>query len=296
MTGGSKKDTDFVYMGYTAEELAIQLDVEKTIENLPEYQQENAAMSKNVAAKLNCIRDLSYGNDNVQMLDIFPPTVNPAPILVDIHGGGWRAGSKNARSFPAQVVTQAGIMWVPIDYGLAPDYSIDQIVDHVRTALVWIYRHGSEFGGDPNNIFVSGNSAGGHLTGCTLMPGWHSDYGAPDNLIKGACAISGIYDLQALVHAEYGYNNELAMDLNTAFRYSPLFHLPSKGCPLLISYGAPEPNEFRRQSRSFYEAWKKCGFPATEIIVEGAHHFSMSRQLSNSDSFLFKSLIQMING
>lgn len=295
MIAGPENKTDFVYMGYTAEELAIQLDVEKTIEDLPGYQQENAKLSNSVAAELNCLRDIRYGKDEVQKLDIFPPAVDNAPILVDIHGGGWRMGSKNMRSFPAKAVTEAGIMWVPIDYGLAPDYSIDQIVDHVRTALVWLYHHGSEHGGDPANIYVSGNSAGGHLTGCTLMPGWHNDYGVPDNVVKGACAMSGIYDLQALVHAGNGYNNELAMDVDTAQLYSPLFHLPSKGCPLLVSYGAPEPNEFRRQSRSFYEAWKNCGFPATEIIVNDAHHFSMSRQLSYSDSSLFKSLIQMIN-
>jgi len=166
-------------------------------------------------------------------------------------------------------------MWVPIDYGLAPNYSIDQIIDHVRSAIVWLYLNGSNYGGDPSRLYVSGNSAGGHLTGCILMPDWHKNYGLPPDIVKGACAIRGVYDLKALVHAEHGYNNELGMDIETAQQFSPLFHLPPTGYPLLVAYGSFEPDEFKRQSNAYFEAWKKKGFSANKIIVENAHHFSM---------------------
>ena len=288
------RNKSIVYMGYTATDLAIQLDVAKTIKDLPAYQQESAEMSHKVVTNLDCFKDVQYGNDEPQKLDIFPAAVDRAPILVDIHGGGWRSGSRNIRSFPASSVTKAGVMWVPIDYGLAPNYSIHQMVDHVRSAIVWLYHNVSKYGGDPSKLYVSGNSAGGHLTGCILMPDWHKNFGVPSDIIKGACAISGVYDLQALVHAEYGYNDELGMDIETAQKYSPLFNLPTKGCPLIVSYGAPEPNEFRRQSRVYYEAWKDGGFPATEIVVNGAHHFAMSRQMSDPNSALFQGVTKMI--
>ena len=288
------RNKSIVYMGYTATDLAIQLDVAKTIKDLPAYQQESAEMSHKVVTNLDCFKDVQYGNDEPQKLDIFPAAVDRAPILVDIHGGGWRSGSRNIRSFPASSVTKAGVMWVPIDYGLAPNYSIHQMVDHVRSAIVWLYHNVSKYGGDPSKLYVSGNSAGGHLTGCILMPDWHKNFGVPSDIIKGACAISGVYDLQALVHAEYGYNDELGMDIETAQKFSPLFNLPAKGCPLIVSYGAPEPNEFRRQSRVYYEAWKDGGFPATEIVVNGAHHFAMSRQMSDPNSALFQAVTKMI--
>ena len=288
------RNKSIVYMGYTATDLAIQLDVAKTIKDLPAYQQESAEMSLKVVNNLDCFKDVQYGNDEPQKLDIFPAAVDRAPILVDIHGGGWRSGSRNIRSFPASSVTKAGVMWVPIDYGLAPNYSIHQMVDHVRSAIVWLYHNVSKYGGDPSKLYVSGNSAGGHLTGCILMPNWHKNFGVPSDIIKGACAISGVYDLQALVHAEYGYNDELGMDIETAQNFSPLFNLPTKGCPLIVSYGAPEPNEFRRQSRVYYEAWKDGGFPATEIVVNGAHHFAMSRQMSDPNSALFQAVTKMI--
>ena len=288
------RNKSIVYMGYTATDLAIQLDVAKTIKDLPAYQQESAEMSYKVVTDLDCFKDVQYGNDEPQKLDIFPAAVDRAPILVDIHGGGWRSGSRNIRSFPASSVTKAGVMWVPIEYGLAPNYAIHQMVDHVRSAIVWLYHNVSKYGGDPSKLYVSGNSAGGHLTGCILMPDWHKNYGVPSDIIKGACAISGVYDLQALVHAEYGYNDELGMDIERAKKFSPLFNLPTKGCPLIVSYGAPEPNEFRRQSRVYYEAWKDGGFPATEIVVNGAHHFAMSRQMSDPNSALFQAVTKMI--
>ena len=157
------------------------------------------------------------------------------------------------------------------------------------------YLNGSNYGGDPSRLYVSGNSAGEHLTGCMLMPDWHKNYGVPPDIVKGACAISGVYDLKALVHAEYGYNNELGMDIETAQQFSPLFHLPPTGCPLLVAYGSSEPDEFKRQSNGYFEAWKNKGFSASKIIVENAHHFSMGRQLADPTCKLFKALEKMIS-
>jgi len=288
---------DIVYMGLTTEELAAQLDVETTTDDLPSYQQESADLSE--AAREACpgTLDIAYGDDPAQLLDIFAPEdADGAPVLIDIHGGGWRGGTKNSRSLCAPAVTEAGILWVPIDYGLAPDYTIDQIVHQARSAVAWVYKNIAEYGGDPEKIYVSGNSAGGHLTGSVLMPGWHGDYSLTDQTIKGACAMSGIFDMQALVHASYGYNDQLGMDMDTARTYSPLFHLPPAGCPLIVAVGEPEPDEFVRQSKVYYEAWKSDGFDATEIIVPGADHFVMSRQLSMPASEVYKAVTGMILG
>ncbi len=288
-------DAEIVYEGYTAAGLAESLNPEVTIDDLPAYQQENGALSAAARERLPGTCNIAYGAEEAQKLDIFAPAGSGNPVLIDIHGGGWRGGSKDGRSLVAEAITGAGALWVPIDYGLAPAYRMDQIVDHVRSALTWVYNNIAEHGGDPDRIYVSGNSAGGHLTGATLMPGWHGDYGVPENVIKGACAMSGIFDLRALYHAEGGYKVELGLDLPTAETFSPLLHLPENGCPLIIGYGAPELDEFRRQSHVYYEAWKNAGFDATEVIVDGAHHFAMSRELANTVGALHKAVVEMIN-
>jgi arylformamidase len=290
MPGGDK-----VYGGYDAQELTVQYNPAATVSDLGAYQQWNAEQSKRVSAAMKCERNVTYGEADIQKLDIFPAASANAPVLIDIHGGGWTAGSKNARAFPAEAIVPKGVTWVPIDYGLAPTFKLDSIVDHVRSAVAWTYKNIARHGGDPNRIYVSGNSAGGHLTGTILMPGWHAKYGVPEDVVKGACAMSGVYDMMAVqLAAPGGPNDALKMDAAEAKRNSPIFHLPKTFGPLIIGYGAPELPEFKRQSADFAKAWKAAGLPVTEIVVPGAHHFAMSREFANPDSELHQAMMKMI--
>jgi arylformamidase len=185
-------------------------------------------------------------------------------------------------------------VWAPIDYGLAPEYRMDEIVDHVRSAVAWIYGHIAEYGGDPERLYVSGNSAGAYLAATTLMPGWHGAYGIPEDTIKGACLMSGLFDLDPLVLAAAGPNDALSMTAADAARLSPIRHLPASGCPILVAYGAPELEAFISQSTGFASAWEAAGFPVDTVAVPGAHHMAMSRELANPDGALFEALMRMI--
>ena len=286
---------ELVYKDYTLDQLREALDVEKTINDLPAYQQKNLDMSIVTRKRLKCFLDVPYDYLENQKLDIFPSPSESSSVLIDIHGGGWRAGSKNARSYPAENLVNRGITWVPIDYGLAPQFNLQEIVHHVRTAVSWVFYNISKYGGNPDRIFISGNSAGGHLTGCALMPNWHHEYQVPADIIKGACAISGIFDMQALIHANDLFNQDLKLDTELALQFSPQFHLPQTGCPLIISHGTEETSEFYRQSDCYFEAWENSGFPAKKIVIEGAHHFAMSRELASPDSYLANSVIDMLS-
>jgi arylformamidase len=283
-----------VYGGYSAQELSVQYNPAATVSDLGAYQQWNAEQSKRVASTMKCERNVAYGEAAIQELDIFPAAKANAPVLIDIHGGGWTAGSKNGRAFPAEAIVPKGVMWVPIDYGLAPDFKLDAIVDHVRSAVAWTYKNIARYGGDPNRIYVSGNSAGGHLVGTYLIPGWQAKYGVPDDVIKGACAMSGVYDMNAVRLAAEGPNSALKMDEAEATRNSPILNLPKRSCPIIVSYGAPELPEFKRQGADFAKAWKSAGLSVTEIVVPGAHHFAMSREFANADSELHQAMMRMI--
>jgi len=234
-----------IYWVYTAEELAVQFTPAATVKDLPAYQQWNAEESKRVSAKLTCERNIAYGEADIQKLDIFPAAQANAPVLIDIHGGGWTAGSKNGRSFPAEAIVAKGVMWVPIDYGVAPAFKLDAIVDHVRSAVAWVTKNIARHGGDPRRIFVSGNSAGGHLVATLVMPGWHAKYGVPEDVIKGACAMSGVYDMEAIRLAAKGPNDQLKLDEAEAKRNSPIRHLPKASCPIIVAWGAPELDGFK---------------------------------------------------
>jgi arylformamidase len=185
-----------------------------------EYQRSSAEIVSQQSSHV----DISYdiGGER-QSLDLFTPnTESPSPILVFVHGGYWKVNSKNLRRFPAQAYAGNGIAWAPINYRLAPEFSIDEIVHDGRNAIAWLYRNAKNFNCDPNKIYVAGNSAGGHMVAMLCAHGWQSGYDVPDEVVKGGCALSGLFDLEPLLQAEA--NEWLKMDTETARRNSPSPH------------------------------------------------------------------------
>ena len=237
--------------------------------------------------------DVPYGTAGPrQTLDIFTPGTGKAPVLIFIHGGYWYFNSKDPRRFPAGEFIPRGIAWVPINYRLVPTVTMTEVVADVRNAVKWLYEHAAQYGCDPERIYVSGNSAGGHLTAELLSDDWPDRYDLPADVVKGACAISGLYDLEPLLECEP--NEKLRLDLEAAKRYSPIYHLSRQSTPAIIACGANESAEFRRQTRSYAECREQAGFPVTHMEVKGHDHFSIIGELANPESPLFQAVIKMI--
>ena len=147
-------------------------------------------------------RDLRYDEVSGQRLDIVPaPGPGLKPAFVFIHGGYWRMLSKDESVYPAPALNARGITLVAPDYSLAPATSLEEIVRQVRTAIAWLHRHGAEHGIDPERLFVGGHSAGGHLTGAIVADGWRAAYGLPEDVVKGAMPVSGIFDLEPITRS-----------------------------------------------------------------------------------------------
>ncbi|MCH9609031.1 MAG: putative N-octanoylanthranilate hydrolase AqdA1 [Chlamydiales bacterium] len=272
-------------------------NVFKTIPDPWGWLQANREKAQAVQNQLAPIKDISYGQESIQKLDIYAPLdgIN-VPVLIDVHGGGWTHGSKMPRALQAKAILSKGIIWIPIDYGLAPDYSIDQMIDHVRCAMSWVYQNIKTYGGNPDQLFVFGNSSGAHLAATALMPGWPARYKLPDDVIKGACFTSGIYDLKDHVRYNIPPQELLCMTQEEAKSVSPLSNLPTEPLPVVMAYGENELENFIVQSQKYANALQERNCPVTLIEVPMAHHFDMINALSDSQGKLFKALTQMING
>ena len=98
---------------------------------------------------------------------------------------------------------------VVVNYALCPKVTIDEIVRQARAAIAWTYKSAGSFGGDPERIYVAGHSAGGHLTGMLLLTNWEGDYALPKEFIKGACAISNLFNLAPFPYTSYNLNSNL---------------------------------------------------------------------------------------
>jgi arylformamidase len=270
---------------YTLEELDIQYNARATVEDATVYMRKYCELTESAKRIVPNLSGISYGREPEENLDIYCTPRPGAPVFVFIHGGYWRALSKDDSGFMAPAFTKAGATVVALNYALAPDVSLDTIVRQVRQAIVWIYRNIREYGGDPEKIHVCGSSAGGHLVGMLLQDGWHEAYGAPLDVVKSAVPISGLFDLRPLVHTHI--NAWLKHDLDDATRNSPMLRLADVDCPVLVAFAERDTDEFRCQSALYAEKWREKGNRVSVMDVANTNHFDVLFELMESDSQLF---------
>lgn len=242
------------------------------------------------------IHDLRYGMGQAERLDLFPAVSarRPAPLLIFIHGGYWRAQTKEDAPLMAKVFTDAGVAVATLEYPLLPEATLAETVREVRSAVAWLYRHGADYGVDPSRIYASGSSAGGHLTGMLMAPGWQASYGLPPDVIKGGLGLSGLYDIQPLCDTHI--NAWLRLHPEQAKHLSPLYHLPDIATPLVLTVGGLETDGFKNQTNVFEAAWRDKGYPVTRVEAAHCNHFNLLCELALPDSPLTRETLKMIQG
>ena len=222
--------------------------------------------------------NLIYGDAPRTRLDFFATNRAGAATLLFFHGGYWQRNTKEGFSFAAEGPLAHGFHVAVAGYTLAPEATMDGIVREARTALYWLHEHLPTLGGDPARLYVSGWSAGGHLAAMLM----------DEPLVAGGLAISGLFDLEPI---RLCYLNEkLGLDAEEARRNSPLLNLPARAAKFIITYGADELPELKRQSREFAAAWSARGLPGNMIEVPDCHHYAVLEQLAQPDGLLAKAL------
>lgn len=212
--------------------------------------------------------DLRYGPRDRNRID-FLKAKDGGPTLVFIHGGYWQTRAKENFTFCAAGPMAHGINVALIGYTLAPDATLDQIVDEVRTGIDYLVTELPTLGGAPNKMIVSGWSAGGHLSSMSL--------GHPH--IKAGLLISGIYDLEPISHSYL--NAKLNLDDATIQRNSPMRNPGGVNKPLVIVAGSGELPLLRKQSADYAAHRATYGLPVIYEEIPKANHFTMMDELAS---------------
>ncbi len=259
---------------------------------LDKYARLSIAAKKAASDAGACRPDLRYGGNARETLDLFlPDAPGAAPLQVYIHGGYWQQLSKNESCFAAPMFQRHGCCFAAVNYTLAPEQTLSGIVEENRRALGFLYQHAGQWGFDRDRIYLSGSSAGAHLAMMMLMTDWRR-LGLPSDLVKGVCAVSGIYDLEP-VRLSY-VNEKVGMDANEAMANSPVRLSLRNRCPVILAYGDNETGEFKRQTDDYRAVLQEEEIPVAFSEIENRNHFDVIMDLADEESWLSRQVLDQM--
>ena len=293
-TSAARAKGPIVWLDMDQKELDDAYDQLVYAPNRDQVHQRNMFNSERVRARLGAPQRFAYGPTAIEALDLFAAKVPNAPINVFIHGGAWRQRAAKDYAFMAETYVDAGAHFVALDFvgveGTGGD--LLPIADQVARAIAWVHGNAKSFGGDPDRLYISGQSSGAHLAGVMAVTDWAKDFGLPRDAIKGALLCSGMYDLKPVRlskrSAYVNFTNESEEKLSSQR------HLDRLHCPVIVAYGTCETPEFQRQNREFAAAVKAAGKPVQLLVGEGYNHFEMPEMLGNPNSLLGRAVLQQM--
>jgi arylformamidase len=224
----------------------------------------------------------AYGFNQYEGLDFYKTSISPetAPTMIFIHGGAWRGGSSSSYGYFAENFVNAGANLVVLDFinVIQSGGDLLAMANQVRDGVAWVYQNASTLHIDPNRIYVSGHSSGGHLCGVAITTDW-AGRGLPADLIKGAVCASGMYDLAPV--AISARNTYVNFTPQTVSDLSPAQHIDNIHTRVVLGHGTKETPEFQRQTELFAAQLRAAGKPVALVVAPGYNHFEFVETFAN---------------
>jgi arylformamidase len=236
----------------------------------------------------------AYGDTAIEQLDLFRTAKPNAPIFMFIHGGAWIRGDAKSYSAPAEMFVGAGAHYIVPDFINVADAggSLFPMAEQVRRAIAWVWRNAARFGGDPNRLYIGGQSSGAHLAAVALTTDWPRQFDVPADIIKGGLCTSGMYELAPVrlsARANYVKFTDAMVE-----KLSPIRHLHRLGAPVIAAYGTYETPEFVRQAKEFAAAVRDTRKLRELVVAENYSHLELPETLCNPYGLLGDAVLKMM--
>jgi acetyl esterase/lipase len=238
--------------------------------------------------------EYAYGSATLQKLDFYRASRGNAPLVVFVHGGGWKNGDKSnstgqnkARHYKGQ-----GYAFASINYRLLPGAPVEQQASDVAQAIAYLRSNAGRLGVDPGRIVLMGHSAGAHLAALVSTdPHYLRTAGLPLDTLRGVIPLDGAcYDVPAQIGdgpkmMQDTYRDAFGTDPARQRALSPSFHAASPNAPEFLILHV-ERDDGARQSAGLAEALRRSGTPVSLQGLKGKGmkgHMEINRSLGDPD-------------
>lgn len=241
-------------------------------------------------------REIAYGSAPLQTLDFYaaPPSREPAPLIVFVHGGGWSRGDKGNATGSEKIAHYhaQGYAFATINYRLVPGATVAQQADDVALALARLIGQAGALGFDPRRVVLMGHSAGAHLSALVgTDPAYLRKAGLSQSALRGVVLLDGAaYDVPAQM-TQAGrymlgrYTQAFGTDAAAQRLVSPITHAAAPNAPRFLILHVDR-DDGARQSEALAEALRAAGTPVTLQAFEGRGlrgHVAMNRRLGDPE-------------
>lgn len=224
-----------------------------------------------------------------QELNIFEPKKpkSPKDVLIFIHGGNWNSGKKSQYSLMGRNWTKRDIVYVIIDYPLSPAATYKEMAEYSAKSVKWVKENINNYGGNPDRIFLSGHSAGGHLAALICTDDQYFQKLGIANPIKGLILIDAAgldmygYLLEEKFSNDNTYLKTFTPDQKKWKDASPLYHLHKGMPPVTIFRGGKTYPSIVSSNEKFIKAMQEFAPETPYEILKSKKHIPMITQFFN---------------
>ncbi|MHC4545863.1 MAG: alpha/beta hydrolase fold domain-containing protein [Planctomycetota bacterium] len=240
------------------------------------------------------LRDLEYvpGGHERNKLDLYLPkkdhTTDKLPLIIWVHGGAWRAGSK--KNCPAIRFLRKGFAVASINYRLSQHAIFPAQIEDCKAAVRWLRANSNRYGLDPKRIGVWGSSAGGHLVALLGTAGDVKEFDKGRNLkvsnrVQAVCDYFGPTDFTKMSQFPSRIRHDapdspeskliggpVQKNKKACQRANPITYVTKDDPPFLIVHGDKDQSVPHNQSQLLYDALNKAGVQVKLHTVKGAGH------------------------
>ena len=250
------------------------------------------------------ISNISYLKSSKALVESFPELnifktrkSKNNPVVIFIHGGSWNEGNKKIYGFLGRNFAKKGIVTVIPNYTLSPDGSYDTMAKEVAAAIKWTYENIEKYNGNPDQIFLMGHSAGGHLI---ALVGTNPKYLENTNLIKGIILndAAGL-DMNSFLEKypptkNRNYDVTWTKNPENWKDASPIYFLSEKTPPIFMITGTKTYPSIISQNKDFVEKLNTYQ-PSVKINYQSKKHIPMMSQFIFPWNKNYKQIIKFID-